>query len=1261
MMKTLFGVLIFIIVGVAARGQVVINTLNTGYSENFDGLGNSAIANLPSGYKISSGNNYATADVTLTSFAEGTSGAATLTVSSNGGIYNFANGVTASSTDRSFGFLSSGAFSSPRSIMLQVTNSTGFPITSFSIAFDYEKYRSGSRSFDWTFFHGLDGVNWTSESGGNENFAADLNNSTVFDPPASRNKSITIGGINIPSGSSYYFRWTYTGVGGSTNGQAIGIDNFSITAFTGSVTPSNPTDHFRTKQSGDWGAASTWESSSDGLNWINATLIPNSNANTISIISGHTVNMVSAVSADQLIIQAGGVLNHSHTITFTLNDGVDDDMIINGTYVLNGAIPSGTGNYAVNYGGVIRVDANTGGNADDLAFSSNTRVLFRTGSVFQWNTNVIFETVGINYFRIDASETEKPIFRISANNLNVGSNSPTTINGLLDITGSVLWTGTGAKIFRDGITGIGNITQTEAGVFRITGLSAVVGITDPSKSITLTSSGGLEIVSGSQTELIASTKIDGASFTNNGVFNCQSYIVSGSTAFVNATGASLGIGSADGITAGTTSAGNIQTTGGRTFNSSATYVYNGTTNQVTGNGLPIAVQVLSISSFGTSGNNTVTLTTTNTTAERFNLNKGYFVAGINGNLNIEVGGAIFGAGGFQPNDPISGTITFKGSGKTEGTLTGYPHLYAVIINGGVNFNGDMLTESATILNRLQINSGAFVQANAPYYAAGSTLIYNTNGVYGRNIEWGNLTGLQGYPHHVIVQGNTILDLFTNPVNPAQLEIGGNLIIGNANGRGEVYMNDYMNKPLSVKGNLVIGSNEAASAGSRLWLSEATFGDLWLEGSFTRQANSFYNDNGRSLHLKGTTSSSINTPGVVTPGVISQEFSQIRLEKTGLPAPVITLNCTVGINNEITFTGGVINTTNEYILIVKNAAISDGGNTSSFVNGPLRKIGNYPFTFHIGKIVGSEYQYRKIGISAPDNSNDAFTAEFRRANARLLGEPVSPLQRVSQCEYWSLDHINAGTETSVNVTLSWTEQSPCNVSYVTDLPTLAVAKLNGSLWNSLGNGMTSGVEANGTITAATTTTVGSDFFTLASTDLSQNPLPFALSSFTARSRKTDIAVDWMLTNNNDYDEFILERSKDGVRFETLKVVKAKVILNTAAYIEEDGAPFNGWNYYRLRAINKIGKESISQIVKVWFGREDVIRISPNPASEKILINFAEPGTISQIDLINTSGQVLQRIQTINFNTEINISHLHAGMYFLRITGKNGPVTKSFIKQ
>ena len=164
-----------------------------------------------------------------------------------------------------------------------------------------------------------------------------------------------------------------------------------------------------------------------------------------------------------------------------------------------------------------------------------------------------------------------------------------------------------------------------------------------------------------------------------------------------------------------------------------------------------------------------------------------------------------------------------------------------------------------------------------------------------------------------------------------------------------------------------------------------------------------------------------------------------------------------------------------------------------------------------------------------------------------------------------------------------------------------------------------------------------------------------------ARKTDIAIDWMVSNNNEQDEFILERSRDGIRFETLKVVPAKVILFTAAYAEVDTHPFHGWNYYRLRVVDKSGKERVSHVVKVWFGREQQIRISPNPASEKIMVSFAGPSSISQIEVVNISGQVLQRIQTIQFNNTVDISHLQAGMYYLRISGKNGLSTKSFIKQ
>jgi hypothetical protein len=77
---------------------------------------------------------------------------------------------------------------------------------------------------------------------------------------------------------------------------------------------------------------------------------------------------------------------------------------------------------------------------------------------------------------------------------------------------------------------------------------------------------------------------------NGGTLLCGTHIISGGTAntFTLNSGATLGIGSADGITIVGNATGNIQTTT-RTFNASARYIYNGTTAQTTGNALPATI------------------------------------------------------------------------------------------------------------------------------------------------------------------------------------------------------------------------------------------------------------------------------------------------------------------------------------------------------------------------------------------------------------------------------------------------------------------------------------------------------------------------------------------------------------------------------------------------------------------------------------------------------------------------------------------------
>jgi hypothetical protein len=208
-------------------------TSTTTVVENFNLMGSSANATLPTGFKLGTDWSLGT---TATTQAAGTSGTGILNGTSTGGAYNFANGITASSTDRAIGFLSSGSYSSPRSIIYAFTNNTGSTVTSLSLSWNYEKYRSGMRDFNWTFFHGSTSTVTTAATSGDQAYLADANNTVVSNPPASTAKSFSITGLSISNGSTYYLRWTYTGNGGSTNSQGLGIDDFSITVTTSAPT-----------------------------------------------------------------------------------------------------------------------------------------------------------------------------------------------------------------------------------------------------------------------------------------------------------------------------------------------------------------------------------------------------------------------------------------------------------------------------------------------------------------------------------------------------------------------------------------------------------------------------------------------------------------------------------------------------------------------------------------------------------------------------------------------------------------------------------------------------------------------------------------------------------------------------------------------------------------------------------------------------------------------------------------------------------------
>ncbi|HUS10296.1 MAG TPA: C25 family cysteine peptidase [Pyrinomonadaceae bacterium] len=288
---------------ISASGQITITSTGTAFPQDFDSMGSSATATLPTGFRI--GTDWSTG-TTATTLAFGTTGTGAVTGSSSGGAINWANGVTASATDRSLGFLNTGTFTSPKSIVLKLTNNTGATVTQLEITFDYEKSRSGTRQFDWTFFHGSTVTPSTSATAGDQSYPADANNTTVSNPPTTIGKTVSLTGLSIADGSDYYLKWTFTGLGGSTNGQGIGVDNFSVTA-NGTAAPTITTSVASLPDFGPVPVGSNSSEQSYTVSGTNLTADISVTAPTDFEVSktGGGIGFGSAVT----LLQAGGLVN----------------------------------------------------------------------------------------------------------------------------------------------------------------------------------------------------------------------------------------------------------------------------------------------------------------------------------------------------------------------------------------------------------------------------------------------------------------------------------------------------------------------------------------------------------------------------------------------------------------------------------------------------------------------------------------------------------------------------------------------------------------------------------------------------------------------------------------------------------------------------------------------------------------------------------------------------------------------------------------
>lgn len=404
-------------------------------------------------------------------------------------------------------------------------------------------------------------------------------------------------------------------------------------------------------------------------------------------------------------------------------------------------------------------------------------------------------------------------------------------------------------------------------------------------------------------------------------------------------------------------------------------------------------------------------------------------------------------------------------------------------------------------------------------------------------------------------------------------------------------------------------------------------------------------NGKTLTVSGT---SVISGGSISNGTIDDLTINFA-------SGSMTLAGTLNISSTLTFIKGIVYTTNTNLLTINDNVAVTGSNTNSYVDGPVRKIGNDTFLFP----TGNNGLYAPIWISAPSNTSDHFTAQYFKSAYSNTTSIASGLNNVSTMEHWILNRTNGSS--SVNVKLYF--NSALRSGPVNDLADLRVSRFNGSQWVSHGNGGTTGTTTSGTVITSSAVTSFSPF-TLAS-NMGLNPLPVKLVSFDAVNVNNNVNIRWASASEENNDFYTVEKSINGTTWTKVATVKGQgttYSLNNYQVVDNNISASK--IFYRLKQTNFDGTFSYSDIKAVNTSFNTVtVAAYPNPAKDVVTVNVNnEEALNTTLTLMNMQGQVVFSTEMSNTGSfTMDIANQQNGIYFLEVKNESGISKIKIVKE
>lgn len=426
-------------------------------------------------------------------------------------------------------------------------------------------------------------------------------------------------------------------------------------------------------------------------------------------------------------------------------------------------------------------------------------------------------------------------------------------------------------------------------------------------------------------------------------------------------------------------------------------------------------------------------------------------------------------------------------------------------------------------------------------------------------------------------------------------------------------------------------------------------NIQMDGSFTNQGTCHFNASNISVKndLINTGTLNFNTSTITLNGTSTQNINtdgsnlyNLNIDKS---SGIAILSNHLRVNNQLSFTNGILNTTVAYILTLDENATISGEGTGKYVKGKLQMTKG---------INNSTVDFGSLGVNINATGvNLGNTTILRNANLRLpnitygINDLDTNIHGID-C-IWNITSDNIPSD-SVTLTLNWIgDWDNGNTNYTAM-----------QVWKSTNSGATwekSGLVQDATGRSISVTTNSFSDWTVAD---DAHPLPIQLLSFNLEKQNRNVKVIWQTASENNSKHFTIYRSSDGKAFETIGIAAAAGFSTSPKQYEH--IDLNAADlkkpvlFYRLSETDIEGDETFYPAKSIYFDNENTLEpyiySDINSGTLQLVLNSDIEADL-YINLLNSMGQTIinKKIRTQkglqHYEIETN-RYFTSGVYFLQ---------------